>query len=194
MFSIKRVLHKAPFMFLLLTLYSCTSNYAPRNWLPSKETFPQDPYGSWLYVEIDTPDEFITYTGEFIGMEDNTVLLLYGPMVHRIDGASVKYAQLKAIADSRKGYTAWTLLGILSSISHGWFLAFTIPAWIIVGTVSSGVETRAGVFIEHDPGRDWWRNMSRFSRFPQGIPSEVNIDSLWFSPRPEPARVEENDE
>ena len=63
---------------------------------------------------------------------------------------------------------------------------FTLPAWAIVGSISSNMESKAGVVYAYDPDRDWWRNLTRYARYPQGIPKEVNRDSLWMWPKPRP--------
>jgi hypothetical protein len=75
-------------------------------------------------------------------------------------------------------YTVWTLLGSLSTITNGFYLVLTFPLWLISGGIITVNESESGLFKTEYPGEEWWRTVARYSRFPQGIPKEVDLRKL----------------
>jgi hypothetical protein len=65
----------------------------------------------------------------------------------------------------------WAVAGGISTLSHGGFLLFTAPMWVIGGIVATRTEKGAGMFHDDDLAR-------RFARFPQGLPPAFDPRSL----------------
>lgn len=89
-----------------------------------------------------------------------------GDLVHLAPGQADR-VMVEVLPDTRTGTTLATILGSASTLSHGVFLVFTLPAWLSAGAaavVTSGrlhaVDARAGDI-----------RLSEFARFPQGKPT-----------------------
>ena len=166
-------------LFCALILSSCATNHAPRGWLPDRKDVAKEIYGGWLYVEWkgSLAEEEVTQ-GEFIGITDEACLLLDHSVLIRIPKDHISYASLKIHTDDRGAFFTWTLLGALGSISNGFYLVFTMTSWIIGGSIITSNEANSGLFVEEFPDTGWWRIVTRYSRFPQGIPKEVDLSKL----------------
>ncbi|CAN5617999.1 hypothetical protein BH09MYX1_BH09MYX1_13880 [soil metagenome] len=69
---------------------------------------------------------------------------------------------------------AWSLMGTLSTLSHGYFLIFTAPVWVGAGvssSITSAVESDQSVIAVAGAQADLWQ----FARFPQGIPASFKL-------------------
>jgi hypothetical protein len=75
-------------------------------------------------------------------------------------------------------------LGLVSTLSHGFFLVFSAPVWLLSGTVSA--ITLSGQNSRDATGA---ANLAEYARFPQGLPP-----ALWHCathpPSPPPAAPE----
>ena len=74
----------------------------------------------------------------------------------------------------------WTLLGTLSTGSHGFFLILSAPVWILTGTVAAVNQSRQPVLTYPRQGWAGWR---AYARFPQGLPPGLARAAL--DPKPE---------
>jgi hypothetical protein len=166
-------------VFCALTLSSCATNHAPSGWLPDRKTISQEKYGGWLYLKWRgrLGEEEITQ-GEFIGIYDTTCFIFDHTILIRVPIDHISLASLKIHEDDRGSLAVWTLLGTLSTISNGFYLLITAPLWIIAGTIITSTESNSGLFTEEYPDIGWWRTVTRYSRFPQGIPKEVDLSKL----------------
>jgi hypothetical protein len=120
--------------------------------------------------------------GELISAEGVYVWLL------RDDGRlvsfpveSVRDASLGVFQTRESELTAWTIVGALSTVSHGAFIIFSLPIWLLVGIPSAYVESRRG-FIEYPQYS--WQVLGRYARFPQGLTEEMK-DRLLSHAAPE---------
>jgi len=68
-----------------------------------------------------------------------------------------------------------TVLGLLSTVSNGWFLIVTGPMWLIGGSIAASGQRR--VPIESVPTVRW-TDVAAFARFPQGILPGVELNAL----------------
>lgn len=74
------------------------------------------------------------------------------------------------------GLGGFVLLGAFSTVSHGFFLIVTAPLlWILGGSLAVASRSR-------DPIIDYpiysLLNFSKFARFPQGLPKNLNRNAL----------------
>ena len=162
----------------MVLLSSCAAYRAPRGWLPEKKNVAQEVYGGWLYLEwTGNPKQEVTQ-GEFVGVNENTVFVFDHKILTRVPMDRVSYASLKLHDDDRSSFAAWTFFGTLSTITNGWFLVFSLPLWLFAGTAITSYESYSGSFIEKLPKDAWWGTVTRYSRFPQGIPKEVDLSTL----------------
>jgi hypothetical protein len=73
----------------------------------------------------------------------------------------------------------WTVVGILSSASHGYYGLISAPIWLLCGLLNTAAESKSGFLLF--PGSSW-REMAKFARFPQGIPKDLDLQTL--KPKP----------
>lgn len=166
-------------VFSAITLSSCATNHAPSGWLPDRKNIAQEAYGGWLYVEWRgrLAEEEVTQ-GEFIGVYDTTCYIFDHTVLIHVPIERISYASLKIHNDDRGAFFAWTLLGSIATISNGFYLVFTFPAWLIAGSIVTSNEANSGLFVEEYPEAGWWRTVTRYSRFPQGIPKDLDLSKL----------------
>lgn len=120
-----------------------------------------------------------TLKGEFIALQDQLICILtQNDSVVFIPVFSIYYAVLETHEHKYGPLALWTLIGTLSTISHGFFLIITAPVWLISGTISTVNASYEGYFTKKHPDIEWWKSVERYARFPQGLPGGVNINSI----------------
>jgi hypothetical protein len=172
-------------------LLGCASSNAPGDWLPSAKEARSNVYGSWMKIGYIIQDNETRSEGEFIAVSGDSVYYLfrdYGRVVFRaVDRAAVTKAQL-FVYDSEYGILAeWTGAGVASCLSHGIGLVFSVPVWILGGTLSAVARSHEPI-IEINTDEDW-EAARKFARFPMGLPPNLDRDKLtittntmpWFS-------------
>jgi hypothetical protein len=70
---------------------------------------------------------------------------------------------------SDSGFGAWGALGTISTLSHGFWLVFSVPIWAI-WTGATGAAENNHVVLQMKPGDESWAQVARWARFPQGMP------------------------
>lgn len=164
---------------LLAATFGCAQNPAPGGWLEPAREAVDDPYGAWIAVS----EEGRGVAGEFLAIDrDSVFVLLPSGSVHAVSLDRVTGAQL-AYYDAQPGALAiWTTVGSWSTISNGILLIFTLPTWIIGGSVATGSQSRAPlVSLDHEEtaesGADsWaerWNAVRKYARFPGGLPPDL---------------------
>jgi hypothetical protein len=73
------------------------------------------------------------------------------------------------------GLAAWSVLGTLSTASHGVGLVLTAPIWVIAGVASTAKQTRAGHLVYP---RRTASAFGAYARFPQGLPAGIDRAAL----------------
>lgn len=170
-----------PLLFVFLCC-GCASFHAPYKWLPQPEKVPEDPYGSWIEVVNITPDSIKAETirGELIAIDKDTLYLLDTPLsnIQMLPAAKIKSARLVRYYANEAGVAVLTALGALTTISNGMFLIFTMPTWLIGGSIASTARSFDPVMDYPDVGL---QEFIPYARFPQGFPKGVN--KLFFGPK-----------
>jgi len=155
-----------------LMISGCASTSAPVGWLPTVTQAPDDAYGAWISAESTKDDHPYWVGGELIAVTSDSVFILTGNQLTGLSQASIKNAEITFYQPEPRGpLSSWTLVGALSTLSHGYFLVFTAPMWIIVGASSAGSVSRAS--IVRYPRRKW-PELGNYARFPRGFP--VGLD------------------
>lgn len=98
-----------------------------------------------LYVRLNLPERDLPY--DAIAWGDVAEVLVWLP------GAA-----------GGAGYATWTILGTISTISHGWFAVYTAGVWIGVGTPASVAAGNPSLQVGD------CRAVRAYARFPQGLP------------------------
>ena len=159
-----------------LLLAGCVGTGAPRGWLSTAAEAQKESKGAWIKIEYFSGASKSVVRGEFIAVNTETVYVDTLTGLVAISLSDIKKARL-ATYDSRHGNLAvWTLLGTLSTASHGVGLLLSAPVWIIGGSIAAAAQSHKP--IESFPDSDW-NELKKFARFPHGLPEgfEHNVSN-----------------
>ena len=176
---------KLSLLILIPFITSCASITAPREYVPPLKELKKYRYGA--YVELEVKGKR-TLSGEFIGISGDTVFVFvrrenkiyYTPLSNVKNFVIIPYyidwktSDLVLIG-------VWTTLGILSTVTHGRFLYYTAPAWILSGTASFAIYSI--IIYTYNTGSNINNINERvisFSRYPQGVPEEIKREAVLF--------------
>jgi hypothetical protein len=182
-------------------LCGCTTNPAPKGWLPRAEQAPQDRYGGWIVLELTGGTEGAETSskqtssvqstsmrtagariaGELIAIGSDSVLVLprSGGLV-AVPNTRIAKGELWGYTPPSGVIAAWSVLGTLSTASNGGYLILTAPAWIVGGSLASSSASRASRLRWGESGE--WVAARRFARFPAGLPE--GLDRTRLTPKP----------
>jgi hypothetical protein len=153
--------------------------------LPSARELPTDPHGSWIVIKNQM--EIVT-AGELLAVEHDSTVYIWtdGARIVSIHDRDIQSAHMVRF-DPRAGEIAGaTFGGVLSTLSNGWALIFTAPAWIIVGTIATASRSNEPHMYLH---KHDWKPIVPYARFPGGLPPGF-LTTPPPSPPPVVARAE----
>jgi hypothetical protein len=165
-----------PILFSILLLGSCGS---PR-YLSAPNDFSYNVKGLILSVTLDDKTHFL---GEII--EANNTELLILPIDKAIDGMvtipknKIQSADIiiSTTSDNPGGLTTWAGLINLAPLGHGFFGILTVPI-NVVSTVSIAATANKSTYRMKYPDNVSWSQISKFARFPQGIPEQIDRSQI----------------
>lgn len=167
------MIYSIAFVLACVFLTSCAVTHAPSRWLPSPEQTASDTYGSW--IEINSRNGNIW--GELIAVDNDTVFVA-DTTLHAIASTDILSARL--VTYDKANLPGLVFLGTVSTLSNGLFLVFTAPMWLIGGSIAATIRS-------FDPIIDYpskqLSNFVPFARFPQGLPQNIDRDSVRMKPR-----------
>jgi len=163
----------------LAILGACASTTAPPNWLPDASETQTLGFGSWISLAFAPDSQRLPVEGEFIAVEQDTVFVLTIRGLTGIHQADISAAELTNYQPNAGWLAVWTLLGALSTPSHGYFLVLSAPLWIITGSVSTAAQSHAPQ--KRFPRRSWVE-LRPYARFPQGLPPGIDRNRLRGKP------------
>ncbi|MGE5682784.1 MAG: hypothetical protein ACM34K_18110 [Bacillota bacterium] len=165
------------FFLILFFFAGCASVKAPKNWLPEPDQVPSDPYGSWIEVDYSpnkTPYK-TKFMGELISVTKDTLFLLNDSFLY-LPVSDIKSARLAKYNSNYTVVSGLTFLGSLSTISNGWFLIFTLPTWLVGGSITASARSYAPLIDYPVHGIE---ELVPYARFPQGLPKNFNRRSAF---------------
>ncbi|HXF96506.1 MAG TPA: hypothetical protein VNI61_10450 [Gemmatimonadales bacterium] len=154
---------------------ACATNSAPPGFLPTPAQAETSAYGGWIELRTGNEDGSRRVEGELLAVSTDSVWILTEQGVVALATAAVREGKLTAYRSGTGAVASWTALGTLSTISNGWFLVFTAPAWIITGVIAGHSESYAA---QPSLDRFGWAGLAVFARFPPGLPRDVPLQSL----------------
>lgn len=180
--SITSVARFAP----LILAAACAGNPGPEGFLPSPKDAVRDLYGGWIELTIPAGRHDDRVSEELIAARADSVWILGDTgRVMAVATSTVKEGRLVRYRSEAGAVMGYTALGMVSTLSNGFFLIFTAPAWLITGIVSSSAES--GAPISNTPPLAW-ADLAAYARFPEGLPPGIDLAEI----RPKPgARKEE---
>jgi hypothetical protein len=161
----------------------CASNPVPSRLRVTKEQAVMS--GKGAPARVTFRNRAIAF-GELIAASDDTIWILTEQGQLAFYPVSVIESVALGIHDNHAElFGVWTALGSVSTISHGAFLIFTLPIWLVSGLSVTIQESRSGNF-EYPP----WPlvALKPYARFPQGAPVGLTAANLTgatqFAPHP----------
>lgn len=153
----------------------CATSTVPGGWLPSATEAQFTVYGAWIEVTYSDDGMSQRADGEFIAVSDDSLYCLNNSGLRSIPLHTVSKAKITAY-DAHHGILgAWTILGTLSTGSHGMLAAGTAPLWIITGTISTAVRSHEPV---SSTGAKDWSEFKMYARYPAGLPKNLDRSQL----------------
>ena len=182
--------YSAVILCLLVLVAGCARTTAPRGWLPDTLEVQSQAFGGWVEVTyFDGPRKDEAH-GELIAIDDQHVRVLTSVELVAIPRAAVSRVRLTSYRPEQRGVVGWTVLGTLSTLSHGIVLVLSAPAWILCGCVAGSVRSYEGQPSRVSLSRSDVEALRAYARFPNGLPEGLDPQSLArkWSRRPETPR------
>ena len=172
---------------LLLTglLLGCAvPSEIPTNYLMEPKSISAMPNGCWISINQSndlTTDIGSKISGELIAVQKDTFYIMSQTSLEVVPAKKITAATLYLFKNQASKYILATGLGLVpniaGAIAHGMseFLAIGIP-FAIVGIVNASIEVHANEL--RFPKKNNLDEFGKFARFPQGMPSGVDVKSL----------------
>jgi hypothetical protein len=149
--------------------------------------------GAWTRVELDDKSAL---SGELIAFDEARPalwLLTSLSKLERVPLERVHSVELGVYENHLGPYVAWVFLGSFSTLSHGYFLILSLPAWILFGSAAAAAESYEGRFqcattLEGSTAEPCGDALEAYARFPQGLPPGVDEDAILGRKKPTPAK------
>lgn len=133
-----------------------------------------------LYFECKL-DGKIEVIGEIIEVDTNAIKLLplNGDGLMTISKDKIEKGDIIVAlsSDDPKKIKSWSTIVNLLPLGHGAWGIFTIPI-TLVSTIPMSYDAAQGVYRVNYPKNVFWNDMSKFARFPQGIPDAIDPKSI----------------
>jgi len=167
-----------------LVLSGCVGTSAPRKWLPSVQAARSEAFGAWTELNIkESEEQKYQVRGELIAVHDDSIFV-WGPQGLAAYGRDhVTRVKLTTYRPTHGGMVLWTFFGSLSTVSHGVGLLISFPVWVIGGSaatasVSGEPDETCPESVIKQSGHPCWEKLSKFARFPQGLPPTLDRTQL----------------
>ena len=161
-----------------LALAGCASAHAPFAYQQSPAQAESTAYGGWISLEGGDKHHRVLASGELIAVHSDSVFVLGDSGCVALRLADVKRGRFEAYQPSTGGLSAWTLLGTLSTASHGVGAVISAPVWILVGSLATGSASRSGTRQVPTEPHASWSQLADYSRFPEGLPPGLDWTTL----------------
>ncbi len=160
---------KALLMSVWFIMSGCASTKAPTGWLNDPEDIPKDVFGAW--VDITARSQQLS--GELIAVGPDSVFIA-DEHLHAIAVADVLDARV-TLYDSGTSLAWGTLGGTVLALSNGLLFLASGPMWIVGGSIAAVARSYNPIY---DARNKDLNTLAKFARFPQGLPSTVDRDSM----------------
>lgn len=168
---------------IVLAASACVSHGAPRGFLTEVDAAGIQAWGGWIDVRVGAPgggEE--TLRGELVAASADSLWILTATGGRVVATGAVTQGHLTGYDPDSGEVERGVLLGTVSTISNGIFLVFTAPMWIIGGSVAANSQRKVA---REEVSALGWADLVAWARFPQGMPSGLDLDDL--EPRSLPA-------
>lgn len=165
---------------LSILLLGCAGSTAPSRWLPEADEAQRTAFGAWAKVKYNPGDnKYMEVRGELIAFHSDTIFVLSSNALEGIPRWQIKSIDLTTFNPKHGVLGFWTLIGSLSTASHGYYMVLSLPVWLLTGISSAAGQSRTA--HEKYPGQNW-HELNKFARFPAGLPPQLDRSTLSMKP------------
>lgn len=135
--------------------------------MPTAENSARDVHGAW--VELRREDRFgaVIADGELLAVSPDSLFVQTRSRFLAVAVSDVAGIWAARYQSGATLVTAWSLFGALSTVTHGYGMAISLPVWILTGAVSYSVQEHEGtLYVEASEVSEF----RKYARFPQGLP------------------------
>ncbi len=151
----------------VLALGCASAPTSPPDWLPEADEAGTHEFGGWIEVKCEPKRGGLAIHGELLAIDSARVYVLRGDGMRSVPLDSVREARLTWFHSHGEAVGGIAALATLATISHGYFLVFTAPIWMIFGSVAAHDQYHESV-VKTKPQA--WAELRPYARFPQGLP------------------------
>ena len=162
-------------LIVALLAAGCAHSGAPRDWLPDAAESREQAHGGWVMLRLADGTH---HGGELIAVNADRLVVLEDSSCVTFATAQVTNAYVTGYQSAAGMIAVWTAMGAVSTLSHGFVLIASLPAWLLVGSILTSVESFAP--REH-VSASTWQEARAYARFPQGMPE--GLDPATLRPR-----------
>jgi hypothetical protein len=136
--------------------------------------------GAWVEIQTEGPSGTIATSGELLAADQDSLWVLGENGAYAIGtiaitgGVVVRY---DPEASETGKFAAW---GAVSTLSHGFVLVLSAPAWMLFGTGAAHGQFSEGV--TRFTGTTRYGSLAPWGRFPQGIPTGLDLSAITKTP------------
>ncbi|GAB1371263.1 hypothetical protein MASR1M45_13250 [Candidatus Kapaibacterium sp.] len=164
-------------LILALTMLMLSCFPTPR-YLPTNKDINLSPFGAYIELKTENGD---VYKGELLSIDTNKIIIFRQTHSYYevFDSIMVipfdRYKKYKMRYAQNKSYF-WTIpLFTIFPLTHGWLLLLTVPTnWLFTIPITVAGENA----YTYKPNSMDVNNLSKFARYPQGIPENVELNSI----------------
>lgn len=155
----------------------CASSRAPSGWLDRPDDLVRSAYGGWVAIEPARGEAWSE--GELLAVGPDSVYVLGARGFDAVPRAGMRSARLEVYRAQTGSAAGQTVLGTIVSLSHGVGFIISGPIWIITGSIAAGAVSREP---RHEVSGATWESVSKYARFPAGLPPGIDRDALLPKP------------
>jgi hypothetical protein len=172
------------FIYMVLLTGCAAPAGVPSNYLVNPKDVSCITTGNWICIKQNTNIKAIAasnISGELISVQSDTFYILTQNSLVEIPKDKITSATLYLFKNQSRKYMMATGIGLLPniigaiSLGQPGFLALGIP-FALVGIITATIENSSGEL--KFPQKTSLNELAKFSRFPSGIPPEIELDKL----------------
>ncbi len=174
-------------ILVLILTTGCQSIYVPYQYQTRPAEIETNTFGSWVELEVemlnDSFNSIHKVSGELLALQyDSMYVLVRDFDVHCLKTSTLKSAKLSTHQNQAGTYGLMTGLFILPNIiataayGYGGFMILAIPTFLMGSTITL-METGEANILKY-PRENTLLDFKKYSRFPQGIPKNLDLKKL----------------
>lgn len=140
--------------------------------LPGTDEIHMNQYGSYITFKLRS---YANIKGELIAVDSNALIVLSEKKMECVVVPKSDIFSFKIKYADQRNYGWMIPILSLSTISHGLFLIFSLPANLIVTSIVASSGEKAVSYTNEDIS---YEALKMFARFPQGIPPGITLEEI----------------